>query len=215
MKLNFNINITTLLCIAGAIVLFLLWRNESSESARWENNYDISISDHKQFVSEMDGIIVTYRESVTLTNQELKKALKGDSIQRELVKKYRKLAESATIITEWKHDVITVAVPIFITRDTTIKHSDKCFSVDLSLSNGKLTLQDMRVPNRQDIVSGRRKTGLFSSEYSMDIRNSNECIITSGMNSYKVIDKPKWYEHPFVWGAAGLVGGFYLNSRIK
>lgn len=215
MKLNFNINIATLLLIVGAFIALLLWNSERKEADRIANEYAAMDTSFKSYKSKTDGAIISYKESVTMTQRELKKALKSDSIQRELVKKYKELAESVTIITEWKHDTIKIAVPIFIKTDTTIDYQDKCFNVDLKFANGELSLSDMQIYNRVDMVSGNRKVGFLKYEYSADVRNTNPCIITTGMTTYRVTTKPKWFEHPVTWGIVGAAGGFYLNHIIK
>jgi len=192
-----------------------MWNSERNKKETWEYNYNIINGNHNSYVSKTDGVIIAYQKSILLTNAELKKALKSDSIQRELVQKYKKLAEATTVITEWKHDTVTIKVPIFINKDTTILYQDKCFNVDLRFAKGEFSLSDMQIYNRMDYVSGARRAGFLKTEYSIDIRNSNPCIITTSVSSYKVIHQPRVIESPIFWGVVGFVGGMYVNHLIK
>jgi len=215
MKLNFNLNITTLLLIAVGVFLFFTWRGTVKESNRWEDNWRISQERAEAYKLDAEGEVAYWKAAERLTHAELREALKSDSINRELAEKYRKISQTVKIETvfETKWDTLKVPVPIYIDKDTTIKYADNCLSMDLGFSEGLFSLSGVNIHNEFNMVTGQRKLGLFKTEYSVDIANTNPCITTTGIKTYKVVHKPKWYNNPLITGGIGFATGFILGGR--
>ena len=149
-----------------------------------------------------------------MSEEELRKQLRSNDSLKKVARKYKDLASATTVVTEWKHDTILVKVPVYIDHDTIVPLSDSCFTANLSVSDGLLSLTDMSIINKQDIVTGARKNGLFKAEYSFDIINSNPCIEITGMKSYKVVHKKKFYESPFFLIPVGMIGGVIIHNQF-
>jgi len=212
MKFDFKVNLWTILVIGIIVFGAFKWKSLKNEIDKWTNNYEIALEGKEQmavWVSSLDSALVATKRSYEMTNKELKDALKSDSIQRELVKKYK--AAAAVVKIEWKfHPQDTVFLPI--PNDTSVHVTHECFEVDLSASNGLLSLANLTVDNRQDIILGQRKSGLWKTEQAIDIRNTNPCIRTTGITSYTVVVKKHWYEKWWITLPAGFATGYVAGT---
>lgn len=216
MNWDFKLNITTLLLIIAGAFAVWQWTKAGNEANRWRNNYHTSQVQADAYKINAEGEIAYWKASELLTQRELKEALKSDSINAELAKKYKKLSETVKIETVFKTkwDTLEVRVPIYIDKDTTVQYSDICLSFDLSVSNGLIGVSGLGIRNQLNFVSGDRRLGFMKgTEYSVDVFNTNPCIITTGVTSYKVIHKPKIWEQPYVWGGVGFIAGFILGGK--
>ncbi len=219
MKWELKLNLTSLLLILAGVALFFIVRYRESglkdEAERWRGNYAAQTATFENYISRVDGILISKDELIQLREKELREVLESDSTQRELVKKYRRLAASIRIETEFIHDTIYAEVPIYIDRDTTLELWHDCFDIDLSLSTGRLSVDLIDIQNEQDIVMGERRTSLFRAEYALDVRNSNQCITTTGMSSFIVVHEKKWWENPLITIPAGVATGILLDRYIQ
>jgi hypothetical protein len=82
------------------------------------------------------------------------------------------------------------------------------------MTNKRLSLYNIEVPNQQSIIIGEKKKGwLRSSDYSVVITNSNPNIKGERLEAYTFKPSPKWYNSYKFKGAvfvAGVIGGFLL-----
>ena len=209
MQTTFKVNISTILVIVMAGVMFFFWnKNKNSEITRITNNVEIVSDKFETYKAETDGTIVAKDLAYQMLEDELRNSIESDSIQRELTEKYKKLSAVVKYETVFVDREVEVKVPVYIDKDTTLSLSSPCYSADLSVTSGSLTLSGLTIDNRQDIVLGERKNGLRKSEYSLDIRNTNPCIQTTGVTTYIVVHEKKWYENPIITGGLGLTAGF-------
>jgi hypothetical protein len=192
-----------------AIVVFFGWKwyQKSSEVNQWKSNYETVQAEHKQYVSETDGRIISYQKALILTEEQLKEVMWSDSVNAEMAKRYKKLAEQVTVVTEFVHDTIEVPVPYYVDTDTIIPFKDSCLSFNWSLSNGLTYMTDLTIPNKQSITLGMRKNGLRKAYWAVDVSNSNPCIQTTNLQSFHVVRKKKWFENPLVTGTIGIAIG--------
>jgi len=201
------------LVILGLVVALTFatwqWIKKSRESAQWEHNYASVNEAFKTYINTSSGRIVSYQKALLLTEEQLREALEGDSINRVMADRYRKLAERITIKTEYIHDSILIPIPCPIAEniDTVIPYSDACLNVDFMFKNGFINMNSMIVPNQQDIVVGLRKSGLAKSYWSVDVHNSNPCIVITDLTSTHVVTKKRWWENPFITGTIGIAAG--------
>lgn len=200
---------------ASAVLILLavagnLYFNAKADAKRWKENYNTEKSAFSTYRDKATGLEVAYKQQILLTEKELRKELKANDSLKGVVKHYKELSEVITVITEWKHDTINVPLPIFIARDTTVNLSDSCFKAKLDVFQGGIKLHGLSVTNKQDIVTGVRKMGFMKTEYSFDILNSNKCVSVTGMQSYKVIHKPKFYERPVFLISTGILAGYFI-----
>jgi len=216
MKLDLKINLTTLLAIVlGVVVLFWFNGKKNDEISRWETNYEVQTTEFEAYKSKTDGTLIVKNNAISLLNGELKDAMKSDSVQRELVKKYRKLAFANKTETIFKIDTVKIPFPVYVDKDTTLKYVNPCFKADFSFSDGLFGINNLTIQNTQDIVGGSRKAGLFNTEYAIDVRNSNECLFTTGMTTYIVVEKKKIWENPIIVGLSSFGAGYLVGKLNK
>ena len=219
MKIDFKLNLTTVLVIILAAIIFFFWNGKKNdEISRWENNYIHKSNEVEFYESRIDGMNVAFDRAISIKDNEIRKMTKRDSVQRELVKKYRHLALLNKTETKFVIDTVFVYVPIDVgteSGDTTVTLDGACFKADLSLSKGLLSLNNIDIQNTQDIAGGLRKNGLWKSEYAIDVRNSNECIQITGMTTYVVVKKKKWWENPLITGGAGILTGLIISNTLN
>jgi len=214
-KWDFKINLTTLLLIVVGVVVFFFWNNrKTDEYARLMNNLKVEKIAFVTYQSEVDGALVVKDLAYQMLKEELREAVESDSIQRELTEKYKKLAAVVKYETIFVHDTVTLEVPISVEKDTSVTLADNCLEIDLSLFNGGLSLDRVDIQNRQDIVLGERKSGLRRAEYTLDIRNTNSCIQTTGVTTYIVVHEKKWYENPLITIPAGIITGIIIDKTL-
>lgn len=219
-KTTFTINVSTILITVLAFLMFFaaLYNigNKNDEISRWKDNYNTEHSRYQTYESAVDNLIITKNNIIQLKERELRDALMSDSIQRELVKKYRRA--SAAVKVEWKFhpkDTVEIEVPVYIDKDTVIDLWHDCFEVDIEIKNGKLSMYDLYIENRLDMVLGERKKGLWKTEQAFDIRNTNPCITTTGVTSYVVTVDKHWYEKWWITLPVGLATGYTYGRLSK
>jgi len=218
MKIDFKLNITTLLLILAVGFVALKWNGQRNETNRWEHNYEVATTEFETYKIEIDGtmdeMIVSHKAAIQLTEKELKDALKSDSLNKELARHYKHLYETVEVETVFVTEYVEKEVPITVEEEIpSFVIPNDCYTLDLRLSNGLIGVNDIDIQNKMSFVSGDRKLGWFKTEYSVDIANTNPCITTTGVTSYKVVHQPKLFERPSVWGIAGFIAGFIIGDK--
>jgi len=214
MKLKSIIPVVVTLVLGVAI--FLFWNNKkNTEYTRLTNNLEAQKTEFVTYKSEVDGALIAKDQAILLLEADIEAALSKDSIQEELISHYKKLAAVIKVETVYKTDTVTLEVPIYIEKDTTVTLADACFKADLSLKTGLLSLNSVVVENRQDIVLGTRKNGLRKSTQYVDIRNTNPCITTTGMTTFIVVHEKRWWEKPQITVPAGILAGIIAWEAIR
>ncbi len=209
MKAEFKVNVAAILILAVGVAFFFWFNKKKNMEIDLHLN---TISDYefryKFHQSEVDSAIITLQKALNASNESLKEALAYDSIQNELIARYKRLSTIIKYETEYIHDTVKVSVPIYIKSDTTVNLSDNCFQASLSLFNGGLSINDYTIDNRQDIVIGEQRSWLSRQESTITIRNTNPCINTTGVQSYNVVYEKKWWENPIITTVGGFIGGW-------
>lgn len=169
-----------------------------------------------QYKLESIDAIAQYKKQVLVTESMLKQQIKDNDSLKALAKYYKQIAATITIKTEFVHDTIKVEVPrdVYVIDGVKVRKpiGDGCYSAIISVEDEQVLLYDLTIPNTQNIVLGSRKAGLFKSEYSFDVLNSNPCVVVTGMSSYKVTAKKRIYENPLFTGLVGFAAGVLVNQ---
>lgn len=215
MNIDFKVNLWTLLLLGLMAILFFTRLGMKNEAEKWLNNYNVLKGEHTELVSEHDSMIIHKNGIIELTKKELRDALESDSIQRELVEEYKAAAAAVKVETVFKTDTLYIEVPIKVDNDTSIKFSNKCLSLDLSVFNGGLSLDNILIENRQDILLGERKTSMWKTEQAIMVRNTNPCIETTNVTTYMVSVEKKWHEKWWITVPASFGAGFIAGSINK
>lgn len=207
-----------LVMIAGSLWHMSVVHSLKNDVDRWKTNFQTAQEDINGVVSSYktkeDSLIVYYSEQIKLKQAELNEMSKDLVSNKELVKKYKKLSEVTQIETEFIHDTIRIPVPMEI-YDTIINYKDSCFKAQFEFNYGLFGINGMNISNKQEIVSGARKNGLFKTSQSIDIVNSNKCINTTGIQSYTIVVENKWYNNPIITIPASLLTGYVIGKATQ
>lgn len=209
--------------IAGIVTLFistLLFQeceHRKSESKLIKNiaNY----SDSSKFYKNKYGEIAFNQSLKFNTNDELKNYFSNNDTLKELLKKFKNV-NSLTIVKDriYIHDTVPVYYdrpipcdfkPFAVRKDCTYYHFKGTIFPD------KFTLDSILIPNKQEIVVGRKKINIFKYEDRVEIRNSNPHIQVTNVGNYIISNKKKWYERPAITLVGGLLIGGTIISFIK
>ena len=216
MKAEFKINVAAILILGVAVAFFFWFNGRKNREIELHLN---TIAQHEfvyeETVSKHDSAVIVWQETLNTANETMKEYLKHDSIQSELLEYYKNLSQVVIYETEYIHDTVKVSVPIYIEKDTTVNLSDECFTADLSLSTGSVSLDNYSIVNRQDIVIGEQKSMLRRGESYIAIRNTNPCINTTGVQSYTIVYEKKWWENPLITVPASVLVGYAAGRMTK
>jgi len=217
MKMNFDFKINLwAIVVLAVIVLWLFNRGRlRDEVDRWEQNYHTVQEQNADLDNAnvfLNGLVAEKDRAILLTEKELRDAMKSDSIQKQLIKKYKKLAAAVKIETVIKIDTVIKEIPINIENDSVYRLWFDCFDMDIGIEKNKFSLYHFYMENRQDIVLGERKAGPFRTEQTVVVHNSNQCIETTGMTTYSVVVRHKWWNKWWISGPVGFAAGYGVGK---
>lgn len=173
-----------------------------------------------QFEKTKNGILIAFNQSLELKSEkQIASLLYEMDTMRQLLKKFSSVS-SATIITERtiiQNDTVPFEVqipcdfsPIRVRRDSI--H----YVFDGRLTNKSLIIDSIVIPNRQEIVIGTKRVGLFKRERRIEIVNSNPLIKVQTIKNYVIDDRKKWYQKTGVKIAFGaILGGLGVYQLQK
>ena len=207
-------NIKSLLIVVfSAIVILLLFQNGCGDGAK---NYaeDILKYDNQiKLLRAKNGQLIESNRVLQLQHGQRSKYI--DSIKKQL-----KLKEVDVIIkykSVFKYDTINHVFRYQLPCDDFIdsfKVDSTHFKFDAVITNKRLSLYNIEVPNEQGIIIGTIKNGFFRTDsVSVIVTNTNPNIKGQSLEAYTFKPKPKWYNSYKFKGAifvAGLVGGVLL-----
>lgn len=216
MKTELKINLTTILVLVAGVVFFFWLNGKKNREIDLHLN---TIAQHEFTIdktnSKVDSAEIAHQVTLNAANESLKAALSQDSIQKELIEHYKNLSQVVKYEYIYETKTDTVAVPMYVDKDTTVNLSEPCFEAQISLFNGGFALDGFTFDNRQDIVIGTQKSGFRRTESSIAIRNTNPCISATGMQSYTVVYEKKWWENPLITIPASVVVGYTAGRLSK
>jgi hypothetical protein len=119
----------------------------------------------------------------------LSKQIDSTGQLKRLVKKFKKVDAAGNITQNTKIDTIRIGyevpIPCEFHRNWTKNVQNEYFISGISDQNG-ITIESLEIPNTLSFAIGKKKKGLFSSEYVIEAVNSNPNISTVGLDSYSV-----------------------------
>lgn len=196
------------------IILFLLvvvavvWYNGNRKSDIVQDNYEILSSEVETWKNKY-GNIVSEKQSLQVTNQDIKKQLYiKDSTLNDLVKKYRKVQSTTTINTVTKIDTITIRSERVDSANFKFSSFHKYYSISGSYNDEQLLIDSLVIPNIQNIVIGKKR-----GEITASVVNSNPYIKTTGMNT-QVIRVPSKRFGIGVFGGVDVTGSPTLGVGV-
>ena len=187
-------NLTIPLIILSAVLSLLLFRQCDKTK---------TLKNEKQSVTNF------LKDSITFYKNELgqevanKTALQGDKNTLEtllskqidstgqlkrLVAKFRKVDAAGNITQVTKIDTIPIPyeVPVPCDFEREWEKKDKYYSINGFSDQNGITINSLEVPNTLSFAIGKKKKGLFNSEYVIEAVNSNPNIKLAGLDSYSI-----------------------------
>lgn len=177
--------------LALVIVVFLLFRQCSiSDSLKSElsqidkvkndtiEHYETKLGEQGATRLSLQGEKASLQEFLSVSRDSTKQ-------MERLAKKYKSIAAGVKTITETVID--SIEVPYRVDgKEFTIpfNKTDKFYSLAGRSTNNGLYLDNITIPNSQSIIIGEKKAGFFSSEFRVDVINSNPYIKTTSLDSY-------------------------------
>ncbi len=209
--------IASIITIFICLLLFQQCQHTKSENDLLTRtaNYSDSAKSYKGKYNE-----VVFNQSLAFNNaQQLKNYFLGNDTLKDLLKKFKNI-NSLTIIKEkvYIHDTVAIQFenripcdfkPFKVKRDCTYYHFAG------TIYPTKFTIDSIIIPNKQNIVVGRKKIHLFKYEYRVEITNTNPHIITTNVGGYVINVKKKWYQRPLPMFLGGAIAGAAAYSFIK
>lgn len=193
-------------------------KSDSSRIDKLIHNQQVA-NDSVQYYKNTLGQEVAEKQSYIGSNTELKELIKEkeqkNSQLRQTIRKFRKVTAVAKVETTTKipETVIKFEEPISCSAlnddDFTLgfNHDFEHFSISGLVTRFDFTLRCFEVYNTQTIVFGKKRLGMFSTEYRTEITNSNPYIKVTGLDSYQFVEKQKRF-------GFSLFGGYVLTSNL-
>ena len=174
-----------------AVVLFLLFRSceENSALKKTNDNFTEVLQDSITYYKDKNGNEIATRKALQGEKQSLEMLLvtledKNNQLTG-LVSHYKKVAAAVQTETITKIDSIEVPYEVPNTEfDIPFTKQEKYYSLSGRSTNKGLYIDNLTIPNTQSIVIGEKKTGLFKTEYHIEVQNSNPLIKTTSVESY-------------------------------
>lgn len=207
-------NIKSLLIVVfSAIVIFLLFQNSCGDGAKNYAEDILNYDNQIKLLRAKNGQLVESNRVLQLQHGQRSKYI--DSIKKQL-----KLKEVDVIIkykSVFKYDTINHVFRYQLPCDDFIdsfKVDSTNFKFNAVITNKRLSLYNIEVPNEQGIIIGTIKNGFFRTDsVSVIVTNTNPNIKGQSLEAYTFKPSPKWYNSYKFKGAlfaAGVIGGFLL-----
>ena len=207
-------NIKSLLIVVfSAIVILLLFQNGCSDGAKNYAEDILNYDNQIKLLRAKNGQLAESNRVLQLQHGQRSKYI--DSIKKQL-----KLKDVDVIIkykSVFKYDTINHVFRYQLPCDDFIdsfKVDSTHFKFDAVITNKRLSLYNIEVPNEQGVVIGTIKNGFFRTDsLSVIVTNTNPNIKGQSLEAYTFEPKPKWYNSYKFKGAifvAGLIGGVLL-----
>jgi hypothetical protein len=193
-------------------------RKDVDELVKNISTYSDSAKHYKSKYGE-----VSYNKTLQFDNQkQLESYIASNDTLKQLLKKYKN-TNSVTIIKDkvFIHDTIPIPfetkIPCNFNAFKIRSHKDSLnYKFVGTLFPNKFLIDTILLNNKQTVVDGYKKIGLFKKEHRIEILNSNPYIVVSNIGGYVVKDKPKRFGLGFSvgYGFGVRQNAVYLNPFI-
>lgn len=213
-----KITLKDIVFIVTIIVLFFMLTDQCSQKkeARSDAEELANYKDTVMVYKAKDGTNISYNKALIVDRDNWKRH--SDSITKALknlkIKKptsYTKIKQVLKIdtVTQYVFKTDTLPCAPFV-KNFTIDSS--WYKFDVSLTNKDFTMSNFLLPNRQDIIVGTKKNGLFKrNEYIVTVQNTNPHMTVTGIQSYTLKPDVKFYNK--IWFRALEVGAAFIIGR--
>lgn len=215
-EINF-INIVLLIIIAFLIFMYVSKCNDSKNLMN-ELSIASSYKDTAMLYHDRNGELITYNKAVKADLKSAYEAISGlkSTLHRLKIKKPTSVVKTRT---ETIIDTILVAIKDSIPCDSfsySTAVDSPYYHFDLTLTDKNIVFNTIKIPNKQTIITGEKKTSLLKRrEYVVTIENDNPYVHTNGVNSYTIKPKKRFYERWYFVFSVGLISGMIINRHAR
>jgi hypothetical protein len=213
-----RLDLQTIVLLAVIALLAFMWLDSCNGKIVAENEAEAyaSYKDTVMYYKDKNGEQIAYNKALEMDRELMMKL--NDQLSEDIERlKLKKVTSFTTLETELRIDTVRVEMQLpcdEFEEDTILNNT--YYNIDLKLTERGLTFNSIKVPNSQDIIVGTKKNGLFKkNEYIITVENSNPYMNVTGIQSYTLKPKPKWFEKWYVQGAVGFVIGFTASQQVK
>lgn len=215
----FKSSMIGLLLVAVAVLMFL-----NIDSCKKAGDFEDEVTritaykDTAMTYKAKNGELITYNEALEVSEASALSAIKGLKERLEN-QKIARVSSLTTVRTKFSIDTVrvpfkdSIPCPEFL---TTFTIDSVHYQMSGEVTNKNLLISRLNIPNDQQIIVGTKKNG-FLKKRSMvvTVTNSNPYMEISGIQNYTITPKKKFYQRWYFVGGAGLLSGFFLQSRLN
>ena len=143
--------------------------------AYYQNEIGQQVAEKKAIQGDNDALEILLSKQIDSTGQ-----------LKALVNKFRKAQAAGNITQATRIDTVEipyeVPVPVDFTRD--FGANTEYYSITGTSNQNGVTLTGIEIPNTLSFAIGKKRTGIFKSEYRIEVVNSNPYVQTTGLDSY-------------------------------
>lgn len=187
-------NINHIVTAALIVLCIYLWRSKNQVKYTATNNIE-ALTDSLGHYKNKEGVWVAEKKLFQGTEKDLRQVIKSKDIAfQKLLKTFKKPVAAATVETITKIDTVFIPyenkidLPVF---ELPFSKISKHYSLSAISTNEGVGISEVSIPNTQNVVIGKKKTGWFKSEYRIDVENSNPLIKTTDLDGFSFRPKPK------------------------
>ena len=215
-RVNLKIDVKTIVLLAIIVVMALLWLDscQGERTALKDAEKYANYQDTVMYYKDKAGNAVAYNAALMIDKEQLL-ALNAELAQDVERLKLKNVTSYTKVTTELRIDTFVVPIHDTLPCDTftyRTKIDSTHYKFDLTLTESSIGFNSVQIPNEQKILVGEKKNGLFKpKEYIVTLENSNPYMQVSGLQSYTLKPKKKWYQKWYVHLGVGFVGGLLLT----
>jgi len=191
-----------LLVIAGLIAFILIDKGCNTHKENKQLAQDINYQDTAKIYKLKTGQLVASNTVLKLSNDEqLRILIQKDKQLADLQKQFKTIYGAAQIkeVVEVIHDTISI-------HDGKFTQDNDLLDLSGSVDSSHVKIDSLVLHNVQSIMIGEKKTGLLSTQTTIDVINSNPLITSNAIRGY-VVHEQKWWENPKTQFIAGFICG--------
>ena len=198
------------------VILLALFINQYNGRKLEKSNYksnELALRDSVKYHKNKYGKEVASKLALQLSLNELKDYSKENKQLKEAIKKFKK--PITVIKTEQVVKIDTIvkfkdSIKYVFRKDIFV--NDKHYQFNVKVDNLGFKISEMKLFNRQDIVVGWKRQGLFKNPIATaEITNSNKYFKQTNIKPFIIVYKKKWHEKWYVTIPSAFILGYALK----
>ncbi|TVZ55585.1 hypothetical protein OD91_0840 [Lutibacter sp. Hel_I_33_5] len=181
--------------IIAVISLLYFQKCESSKfDLKIANNNLEAAKDTITFTKNKLGQTVADKQSVIFDNANLRKIIDKKDVEiREATRNWKSILAAAKLEQKIQIDTLKIPfdVPVKYDFERFFEYKTNYYHVNGVATNTGVTVGKLEMFNTQTIVFGKKRIGMFKTEFRAEVTNSNPLIKTTGLDSWQKIEKQK------------------------